>query len=256
VAQSETLQNRGMKMLRIVLLLLFSTSVMAQDDQRLWETIEQLKQRIERLETNAGLADKSRPSEAGPTAATAGSEMAASATTFSRYWLSQNSDFEASAEAPLREGRMALGPVIKLNPEDYGYRYSGFFDERSDPSRYPVAAVSFEGELMIAQSGPYQLVVKPTPPREVGGAGNVEIAVEISIGGENVLTLPFTDSLATQQKEIEIMAGRRPLKLNIVARSPGFGPSPTRSLVYIGLQAENDIAASPIKSYLVSGRKK
>lgn len=243
-------------MLRIVLLLMFSTSVMAHDDQRLWETIEQLKQRIERLEKKAGLADKSQPSEDGQTAASAGTEMAASAAAFSRYWLSPNSDFEASAEAPLREGLMALGPVIKLNPEDYGYRYSGFFDERSDPSRYPVAAVSIEGELLIAQSGTYQLVIKPTPPREVGGAGNVEIAVEISIGGENVLKLPFSDSLATQQKEIEIMAGRQPLKINIVARSPGFGPSPTRALVYIGLQAGNDIASSPIKFYLVPGRKK
>lgn len=244
-------------MLRIVLLLFFSTSsVMAEDDQRLWEAIEQLKQRIERLETNAGLADKSLPAEAAQTAAIDNSEMAASATAFSRYWLSPNSDFDASAEAPLREGRMPLGPVIKLNPEDYGYRYSGFFDERSDPSRYPVAAVSIEGELMIAQSGPYQLIIKPTPPREVGGAGNVEIAVEISIGGENMLALAFTDSLSTQQKEIEIMAGRQPLKINIVARSPGFGPSPTRSLVYVGLQAENDIASSPIKSYLVPVKKK
>nr|MDA3869491.1 hypothetical protein [Gammaproteobacteria bacterium] len=136
-------------MLRIVLLLLFSTSVMAQDDQRLWETIEQLKQRIERLEINAGLADKSQSSETGQTTATASSEMAASATVFSRYWLSQNSDFEAGTEAPLREGRMALAPVIKLNPVDYGYRYSGFFDERSNHSRYPVAAVSIEGDFKI-----------------------------------------------------------------------------------------------------------
>lgn len=243
-------------MLRIILLLLISTVASAQDDPRLWESIEQLKQRIERLEKNAGLADKSQSSETGQTAATTDSEMTASATVFSRYWLSQNSDFEASAEAPLREGLMTLGPVIKLNPEVYGYRYSGFFDERSDPSRYPVAAVSIEGELLIAQSGPYQLVIKPTPPREVGGAGNVEIAVEISIGGEDVLKLPFTDSLATQQKEIKIMAGRLPLKINIVARSPGFGPSATRALVYIGLQAENDIASSPIKSYLAPAKKK
>ncbi len=243
-------------MLRIVLLLMFSTSVMAQDDQRLWESIEQLKQRIERLEKNAGLANKSQLSEDVQAAATAGPEIITVATVSSRYWLSQNSDFESDAEVPLREGRMTLGPVIKLNPEDYGYRYSGFFDERSDPSRYPVAAVSIEGELMITQSGLYQLVIKPTPPREVGGAGNVEIAVEISIGGEDVLKLPFTDSLATQQKEIKIMAGRRPLKINIVARSPGFGPSPTRALVYIGLQAGNDIASSPIKSYLAPAKKK
>lgn len=243
-------------MLRIVLLLLFSTAAMAQDDHRLWEAIEQLKQRIDRLETNAGLTDKSLTTGVGQTAATTNSEMAVSTTVFSRYWLSPNSEFKAGAETPLREGRMALGPVIKLNPEIYGYRYSGFFDERSDPSRYPVAAVSIEGELMLEQSGLYQLVIKPTPPREVGGAGNVEIAIEISIGEENVLTLPFSDSLAIQQKEIEIMAGRWPLKINIVARSPGFGPSPTRSLVYVGLQAENDIASSPVKSYLVPVKKK
>ncbi len=243
-------------MLRIVLLLLFSTAAMAQDDQRLWEAIEQLKQRIDRLETNAGLTDKSLSTGVGQTAATTNSEMAVSTTVFSRYWLSPNSDFKAGAETPLREGRMALGPVIKLNPENYGYRYSGFFDERSDPSRYPLAAVSIEGELMLEQSGLYQLVIKPTPPREVGGAGNVEMSIEVSIGGKEVLVLPYSDSLASQRKEIKIMAGRQPLKINVLARSPGFGPSPTRAIVYIGLQSENDIASSPIKSYLVLGQKK
>ena len=238
-------------MLRIILLLLISTVATAQDDQRLWQSIEQLKQRIERLEANAGLVDNQREK-----VMTESSEMTALATVLTRYWLSGNSAFEASAEAPIREGLMVLGSVIKLTPEQYGYRSSGFFDERTDPSRYPVAAVSIEGEIMIEQSGLYQLIIKPTPPREVGGAGNVEISIEVSIGGKEVLALPYSDSLASQQKEIKIMAGRQPLKINVLARSPGFGPSPTRAIVYIGLQSESDIASSPIKSYLVLGQKK
>ena len=238
-------------MLRIILLLLISTVATAQDDQRLWESIEQLKQRIERLEAHAGLVDKPREK-----VTTESSEMTASATVLTRYWLSENSAFEVGAEAPVREGLMALDSVIKLNPEHYGYRSSGFFDERIDPSRYPVAAVSIEGEIMIEQSGLYQLIIKPTPPREVGGAGNVEMSIEVSIGGKKVLALPYSDSLATQQKEIKIMAGRRPLKIDVLARSPGFGPSPTRAIVYIGLQSESNIASSPIKSYLVLGQKK
>lgn len=238
-------------MLRIMLLLLFSTTAMAQDDQRLWETIEQLKQRIERLEANAGLVDNPRKKVTAES-----SEMAALATVLTRYWLSENSAFEASAEAPIREGLMPLGSVIKLNPGYYGHTSNGYFDERTDPSRYPVAAVSIEGALMIEQSGLYQLIIKPTPPREVGGAGNVEMSIEVSIDGKKVFTLPYSDSLASQQKEVKIMAGRQPLKINVLARSPGFGPSPTRAIVYIGLQSESDIASSPIKSYLVLGQKK
>ena len=57
-------------------------------------------------------------------------------------------------------------------------------------------------------------------------------------------------------KERKIMAGSHPLKIIVLGRSPVFGPSPTRAIVYIGLQSESDIASSPIKSYLVLGQKK
>lgn len=238
-------------MIRIILLLLLSTTALgatAQDDKQLWDAIEKLKMRIERLESEAGLADGQKK-----TAVAEKIRSNTSAMVFTRYWLSKNAAFDGRSEAPLREGLMSLDSMIKLKPELYGYKSSGLFDERTDPSIFPVAAVSIEGVLMIENSGLYQLIIKPTPPREVGGAGNVEVSVEVSIGGEKLFIMPFSKSLASQQKEISITAGRQPLLVKILARSPGFGPSPTRTEVYIGLQTAGEIAPLPIMSYLAGG---
>lgn len=241
-------------MIRIVLLLLITTAsvtVFAEGDKQLWQAIEELKMRIEQLEAKAGVAEE--PKKAAPAE---NLSSTASGKVYTRYWLSKNAAFDGKSEEPMREGLMLLDSVIKLDPQLYGYKSKGFFDDHNDPSLFPVAAVSIEGELDIKQGGLYQLVVKPTPPREVGGAGNVEVSIEVAIGGEKLLTMPFSIKLASHQKEVRIKAGRQPLRIKILARSPGIGPSPTRTRVYIGLQAEGEITSYPIKSYLVTEQRK
>ncbi len=239
-------------MIRMVLLLLITTTsvtALAEGDEQLWQAIEQLKMRVERLEAATGIAEEPKqPAPAEKPGSTASGKV------YTRYWLSKNTAFDGKSEEPMREGLMSLDSVIKLDPELYGYKSRGFFDDHNDPSLFPVAAVSIEGELDIKQGGLYQLVVKPTPPREVGGAGNVEVSLEVTIGGDKLLTMPFSKKLASHQKEVEIKAGRQPLRVKILARSPGFGPSPTRTRVYIGLQAPGEITPSPIEFYLVKDK--
>jgi len=225
--------------------------VSAAGEDQLWQAIDQLKARIERLETEAGIVEQQdKAVSAEKTAATDPGKV------FARYWLSQNKAFDGKSEAPLREGFMSLDAVIKLAPEVYGYKTKNFFDDHDDPSLYPIAAVAIEGELDIKQAGLYQLVVRPTPPREVGGAGNVEVSLEVSIGSKKLLTMPFSMKLSSRQKEISLKAGRQPIRIKILARSPGFGPSPTRTDVYIGLQAPAEITPNPINLYLATDKQK
>lgn len=237
-------------MIRIVLLLFITTAsvtAFAEDDEQLWQAIEQLKMRIEQLEAKAGITEEPKKvASAEKPSSTAPGKV------YTRYWLSKNAAFDGASEKPLGEGLMLLDTIIKLDPKLYGYKSKGFFDDHNDPSLFPIAAVSIEGELDIKQGGLYQLVVKPTPPREVGGSGNVEVSLEVSIGGEKLFTMPFSKKLASHQKEVRIKAGRQPLRIKILARSPGFGPSPTRTRVYIGLQAEGEVTSYPIKSYLAA----
>jgi len=221
---------------RIIIFLLLSSIPLvslAVDDEQMWREIEQLKQRIERLEAEAGIVGVEKEA-----AAVEQSLPVKSGKVYTRYWLSKNAAFDSRTEAPMREGLMSLEEVIKLDPKVYGYKSSVFFDKHDDPSLFPVAAVSIEGELEIRRSGSYQLTIKPTPPREVGGAGNVEVYLEVAIGDEKPFTMPFSKKLASQNKEVRLKAGRQPLSIKVLARSPGFGPSPTRTHVYIGLQAE------------------
>jgi len=242
-------------MSRIVFLMLLtaaSATAFAEDIEQLRQEIEQLKMRVERLEVKAGVADE--PKKTAPAAAPA-PVSTAPGKVYTRYWISKNTAFDGKSETPLREGYMSLETRIKLDPELYGYNSTGFFDEHYDPSLYPVSAVSIEGELDIKQGGLYQLIIKPTPPREVGGAGNVEVSLEVTAGGEKLYSMPFSKKLASRQKEIRLKAGRQPLMIKIMARSPGFGPSQTNTEVYIGLQAEGSITPYPIKSYVATDQQ-
>jgi hypothetical protein len=253
MAQDETLQSRGMMMFRVICALLltaFSMAAFAEDEEQLWHAIEQLQMRIERLEAKTGIAGEQK--EAAPVDKP-GPVIAGKV--YTRYWLSKNARFDENSELPMQQGFMSLDETIKLDPRMFGYKSEGFFDQHKDPSLFPVAAVTIEGELDIKQGGAYQLIVKPTPPREVGGAGNVEVSVEISLGEEKLFTMPFSKSLASHQNEVRIKAGRQPFRIRIVARSPGFGPSPTRTTVYIGLQAEGEITSYPVNTYLVTDQQ-
>ena len=239
-------------MIRVVCFLLLTTVSMAsvaENDEQVRQEIEQLKLRIEQLEAEAGSADEQK--EAAPAEKPVNT---APAKVYTRYWLSKNQTFDEKSEPPMLEGLMSLDAEIKLNPKKYGYKSRWFFDKHKDPSLYPVAAISIEGELDIKQSGKYQLTVKPTPPREVGGAGNVEISIEITIDGKMVFSMPFSKRLASQLKEVQIRSGRQPFQIKILARSPGFGPSPTKAAVYIGLQSEEEITSQPINTYLAIGK--
>jgi len=213
--------------------------------------IQRLEQRIERLESHAGIVSaKDQASRTEVLQESTGIiNVNRSARVMTRYWLSQQSEFNPG-EPPLREGRMGLSMPIKLKPQSYGYSSSGMFDKHKDPSLYPLAALIINGELQLPQTGDYLLVIKPTPPREVGGAGNVQVSIELLIGDELVYQMPYSKSLASRQHRLRLQSGTQSMELRIFARSPGFGPSPTATEVYLGLQAESEISPSPISVYL------
>jgi hypothetical protein len=221
------------------------------DIEALQQMIERLEQRIERLEAHSGLKAAGDSESRTEPAQMSRNNLSTHGTArlMTRYWLSQQSSFDP-AEAPLREGRMALTMPIKLTPQHYGQSSAGLFDQHKDPSVYPLAVLEITGTLQLPESGDYLLVVKPTPPREVGGAGNVQLSIELRIGDELVYRMPYSKSLASRQHPLRLQAGAQPLELRILARSPGFGPSPTASEVYLGLQAEGEISPTPISAYL------
>jgi len=221
------------------------------DIETLQQMIERLEQRIERLEAHSGITAQTDNEDRAEPALAARNETSvnASARLMTRYWLSQQSVFDPT-EPPLREGRMALTMPIRLTPQHFGHHSAGMFDQHKDPSVYPLAALIITGTLQLPQAGDYLLVVKPTPPREVGGAGNVQVSIEVRIGGELVYQMPYSKSLASRQHRLSLQGRTQPVELRILARSPGFGPSPTGTEVYLGLQAEGEISPTPISAYL------
>lgn len=239
--------------------LLFSGVVAAHDDESALKAIERLESRIERLEMRLGV----QPDPEAPASTTEAvvpdrrerqapevAEAISPGLVSTRYWLLKTSPFEGETQTPLREGEMTLSEIIDLEPKHYGQESGGIFNPYLDPSRFPVAAVSIDGHLYIEKQGRYRLVIKPNPPREVGGAGNVQVSVDVTVAGERLFSLPPSASLVTREKEVVLPAGRLPLRVEVVSRSPGFGPSPTRAKVFIGLQAYGAIAPVPISSYV------
>jgi len=234
-----------------LLALPFASLAADTDTERLQQVIERLEQRIERLEVHNGIATPQGNQGQHESAQHIRNKSHAGGSTrlSTRYWLLQQSVFDP-AEPPLREGLMALTMPIKLTPQHYGQRSSGMFDQHKDPSVYPLAVVAITGTLQLPQTGDYLLVIKPTPPREVGGAGNVQVSIELRIGDELVYQMPYSKSLASRQKQLKLQGSAQPVELRILSRSPGFGPSPTGSEVYLGLQAEGEISPTPISAYL------
>lgn len=221
------------------------------DIEQLQQMIERMEQRIERLEAHSGItATDDQHNRAVSVSSSLNSDNLSPDTRLMiRYWLSQQSEFDP-VETPLREGRMAITMPIKLSPQFFGHSSGGMFNQHKDPSVYPLAALMITGTLQLLRGGDYLLVVKPTPPREVGGAGNVQVSIELRIAGELVYQMPYSKSLASRQHPLSLQAGSLPVELRIMARSPGFGPSPTATEVYLGLQAEGEISPTPINAYL------
>jgi|GEM_PF-2906280 len=250
-----------MKPLVTLFLLLVAAGAGAHEDERLLQMIERLEARVTHLERQLGVQAGSTTQASAtvaaaskaPASATPVAEAAAGGKLLTRYWLSKSTPFAGEPQAPLREGHMLPAAVFELDPKYYGERSGGLFDRHHDPSRYPVAALAIEGALLLPRGGEYRLVVKPTPPREVGGGGNVKVGVDIYVGGERRFSLSPTSKLAAHEMPIELPAGRQPLRIEIVSQSPGFGPAPTRTKVFIGLQPQGAIAPEPISKYLVPG---
>jgi len=237
--------------LSAIFILALPVASIAADVDSLQQMIQSLEQRLERLESHTGIVSAKDESNRTEVLQKSTGEIKdnRSARVKTRYWLSQQSEFDP-AEPPLREGRMSLNMPILLKPQNYGYSSSAMFDKHNDPSLYPLAALIINTELKLPQTADYLLVVKSTPPREVGGAGNVQVSIELRIGGELVYQMPYSKSLASRQHRLHLQGGVQSMELRIFARSPGFGPSQTGTRVYLGLQAEGEISPLPISAYL------
>lgn len=226
----------------VVVMLLLPAVAFAHEDEKLWQAVKQLQARVSQLE------QRLEPQVVKP------ASRHAPGLAHVQYWLTRQSPFDGGRNtAPLRQGMMPLKDSIHLDPKSYGNPSSSLFSAYHDPSRYPLAAVAIDASIGIDKPGSYQLVVKPVPPREVGGAGNVKMKLSITIDGKAVYTQDYSDSLAIRKQAIKLPAGQFPLHLEVVAKSPGFGPSPTRGMVFVGLQGEGDIDARPLGHFVVGG---
>ena len=223
------------RLLSGLFILALPVASIAEGTGHLLQMIEGLQQRIERLEAHTGIVSTQDDAANAEPVKIVRSEnnVNGSGRVMTRYWLSQQSEFNP-AEPPLREGRMVLTMPVKLKPQQYGYSSTGMFDKHKDPSVYPLAVLIIKGELQMSQAGDYLLVVKPTPPREVGGAGNVQVSIELRIGNELVYRMPYSKSLSRRQQRLSLQSGNQPMELRIVTRPPGFGPRQTGTEVYLG----------------------
>jgi hypothetical protein len=238
MAQDETLRDQGMRVYLLLLLVFAPTLLWAQDNAELVQRIEQLEARMQRLEARLGMAPESA------------TETTVQAQVSARYWISSGTDFEQ--QPPLREGLMTFPETISLQPAAYGYQSDGVFDPLKDVSRYPVIAAYLDGMIQVKKSARYTLQVKPTPPREVGGAGNVKLAVRIRLDDKQILNLPSSSRLSPRAKQVYLEAGNIPIHIEIVAQSPGFGPSPMGSKLFIGLQSDDAISPVAISQLLIN----
>ncbi|MFO7592798.1 MAG: hypothetical protein R6X15_01970 [Pseudomonadota bacterium] len=231
-----------MKKISLILLFAFSYSLPAHEDAVLLERIELLEQRVELLEKKYAV---SRP-EIETEDALIGQAMV-------RYWLGKKSPFPVSTEQPLATGKTKLDQDFNLRPQDYGVTIGdgSLFSKQLDPSLYPFASLSVDGVLKLPDTGEYTLVMKPTPPREVGGAGNVELAVDIYLDGKKVLSQPYSSSLAQTQVQLTLTEGETAFRMELVSRSPGFGPSPTKATLFVGLKTGDSVSPEPIGQFLL-----
>ncbi|MCW9089063.1 MAG: hypothetical protein OQK54_06000 [Gammaproteobacteria bacterium] len=212
------------------------------------QKIEQLERRIEALEKHT-LGQSVQPEKTTVAAAPVQEQGYARV----NYWLGRDAAFGDNATAPLAQGKMRLDSEILLRPQLYvsDKNTGGVFSEYHDSSLYPVASLQIEGVLDMPQAGDYTLTIKATPPREVGGSGNVKMAVRLYLDGELIYTRPYSSSLSPSTETIPLAAGETTLRLEVVALSPGFGPSPTRARLFVGLHGSDAVSPEPLSRYLL-----
>ncbi|MGM0593459.1 MAG: hypothetical protein ACQETD_02890 [Pseudomonadota bacterium] len=230
-----------MKYITFLLLGLVATSAVADDIEALRERLQQLEKRVEQLESYH--APGTLAIRANAAKVTGRAEI--------QYWLGESSAFIGDGYPALASGEVRLSDTLSFRPQAYGVdASSGVFSDFHDPGRYPVVSLLQEGELLLKRAGQYALRVKPTPPREVGGSGNVELAIRLFIDGRRVWSQDYSSTLAPSEIAIELPEGGVRYRLEAVARSPGFGPSPTQTRLFIGLKEPGSARAEPIGHYL------
>jgi len=233
-----------MKKRLALLFLALPLAAYGHDEGELQQRLEELELRVKHLEQHL-LASEAQPQLQPKEAEFGYAEV--------NYWLGKSSAFDGKAGAALRSGRMKLGEDILLRPSEYGDSESSasVFSKSTDPSLFPVVSLSVEGLLRIPEAAEYTFTLKPTPPREVGGSGNVQLAVRVYLADRLVFSQPYSSTLAPSSKAVALAAGDTPLRMEIVAKSPGFGPSPTRGRVFVGLQGPEAVKPEPISKFLL-----
>lgn len=239
-----------MKNILLITALTLPLPLLADSESALRERIEQLEQRIRVLEQHHSVPvaapQTERRSPRDDTGMDYGYAMV-------QYWLGRQSGFDEQAAPALAAGRMKLGETFLLNPQEYGVGQDdgGLFSSQLDPSQNPVASFAVTGRLRPPAGGDYTLLIKPTPPREVGGSGNVEMAIEIHIDGRPVFSQTYSSTLASRRVSLSLPEQGAAFRMEVVARSPGYGPSPTRSRLFVGLEADGAVGAEPIGQFLM-----
>ena len=135
---------------------------------------------------------------------------------------------------------------VSFQPRDYGLETGGLFSEYDDPSLYPAVAVNLAGQWRIGQAGVYRLVVRPKPSREGASAVRGTMIFSVRVDGRAVIPETRTQSWRKHEREVELSAGSHRVEIDALARSPGFGPSPTDSQLWIGVRGPGEAAPRPL----------
>jgi hypothetical protein len=157
------------------------------------------------------------------------------------------------AAAPDAEGTVQFSGTVSFDPKDYGIDPPGFLNPYDDPSLYPAVAVHIKGYWQVDQNGPHQLSISAKPAREGGTSIRSRLTFRVLVDGEEVIPETSTERWESMESDLELQAGVHLVEIFTLARSPGFGPSPTNSRILFQARGPGDAAFYPLQLITPSG---
>lgn len=141
---------------------------------------------------------------------------------------------------PLAAGEINFDGELSFDPASYDIADSRLFSEYHDPSRYTDVGILLEGAINTEQAGRYEFVIYPKPAREGGSAVATTMAVHMAVDGHLISSSQPDTSWKPSRASIELSEGKHTLRLWVVSKSPGMGPSPTASRLKIAVKGPGD----------------
>lgn len=149
---------------------------------------------------------------------------------------------------PLAQGRIDAVETLRFDPAAYDIADTGVFSDYRDPSLYPEVGLQLRGLLRIDRSGEYELLVHPKPARAGAGSAASRMSLQLKIDARPVIAFDDAASWAVQRTRLQLAVGEHPIELRARVVSPGYGPSPTESLLRLQIKGPGDARPRPLQT--------